>query len=92
MSCSVDLTAIRRYNDEGVLRMTTLRHQAFAKAAKLSDPEQEVLASWLMAELAAEDDFDRAIAGSPDKLANLAQEALAEHRAAKTEPLDPERL
>ena len=55
--------------------MTTSLHQAFAEAAKLSDPEQEVLASRLLAELAAEDDFDRAIVESSDKLASLAREA-----------------
>jgi len=72
--------------------MTMLLQQAFAQAAKLSESEQEVLASRLLAELAAEDDFDRAIAGSSDQLAALAREALAEHRAGKTEALDPERL
>jgi hypothetical protein len=70
--------------------MTTLLQRAFTEAAKLSESEQEVLASRLLAELAAEDDFDRAIAGSSDKLAALANEALAEHRAGHTQPLDPE--
>jgi hypothetical protein len=72
--------------------MTALLQQAFAEAAKLPEPEQEVLASRLLAELAGEDDFDRAIARSADKLAAFAREALAEHRAGDTETLDPERL
>jgi len=72
--------------------MTKLLQQAFAEAAKLPDAEQEVLASRLLAELAGEDDFDRAIARSSDKLAVLAREALAEHRSGQTEALDPERL
>jgi hypothetical protein len=72
--------------------MTTLLQQAFAEAAKLSKEEQDVLAARLLAELQAEDAFDRAIAGSADKLARLAEEALAEHRAGQTEELDPERL
>ncbi|MSQ92974.1 MAG: hypothetical protein EXR98_00290 [Gemmataceae bacterium] len=72
--------------------MTTLLQTAFTEAAKLSDSEQEVLASRLLAELAAEDDFDRDIARTSDKLAALAREALAEHRAGQTEALDPERL
>jgi hypothetical protein len=72
--------------------MTTLLQQAFAKAAKLSAAEQDVLASRLLAELAAEDEFDRAIGSTSDKLDSLAQEALAEHRAGLTEELDPERL
>jgi hypothetical protein len=72
--------------------MTTLLQKAFTEAAKLSEPEQEILASRLLAELAAEDDFDRDIARTSDKLAALAREALAEHRAGQTEALDPERL
>jgi len=46
---------------------------------------------WLLAELAAEDDFGRAITGSSDKLARPAA-ALAEHRAGLTEELVPDRL
>ncbi len=72
--------------------MTTLLQQAFVEASKLSPAEQDLLASRLLAELAAEDDFDRTIARSADKLAGLAAEALAEHRAGMTEELNPERL
>ena len=46
----------------------------------------------MLAELADEDEFDRAIAASADKLASLAKEALAEHRAGQTQELDPDRL
>jgi hypothetical protein len=72
--------------------MTTLLERAFAEAAKLPAAEQELLASRLLAELAAEDDFDHAIAESTDKFARLAEEALAEHRAGLTEELDPDRV
>ncbi|HUG90682.1 MAG TPA: hypothetical protein VML55_07615 [Planctomycetaceae bacterium] len=72
--------------------MTKLLEQAFAKAAELPTAEQDVLAARLLAELSAEDDFDRAIAGSSDKLSRLAQAALAEHRAGLTVELDPEQL
>ncbi len=72
--------------------MTTLLERAFAEAAKRPVAEQELLASRVLAELEAEDDFDRAIAASSDKLARLATEALAEHRAGLTEELDPDRL
>jgi hypothetical protein len=72
--------------------MTTLLERAFAEAAKRPEAEQELLASRLLAELAAEDDFDRAIAASTDKLVRLATEALAEHHAGQTEELDPDRL
>ena len=47
-------------------------------------------ASRLLAELAAEDDFDRQIDRSVDKRTRLAREALEEHRAALTEELDPD--
>jgi hypothetical protein len=80
------------YNAAGGVAMTTLLERAFAEASKLSAAEQDLLASRLLAELAAEDDFDRKIAGSTDKLALLAAEALAEHRAGLTEELDPDRL
>jgi hypothetical protein len=42
--------------------------------------------------LGDEDDFDRAIASSADKLAILARQALAEHRAGLTQELDPDNL
>jgi hypothetical protein len=76
--------------------MTTPLERAFAEAAKRPAAWQE-----LLAELAAEDDldravaegeFDRAIAGSTDRLALLAAEAFAEHRAGLTVELDPNRL
>jgi hypothetical protein len=72
--------------------VTTLLQEAFAKAAALPPEEQDVLASRLLAELSKEDEFDRAVAASGDKLARLAREALAEHRAGETEELDPDRL
>jgi hypothetical protein len=56
--------------------MTDLLQQAFAEAAKLPAAEREVLASRLLAEIAAEDEFDRAIARSSDKLAKLAKLSL----------------
>ena len=72
--------------------MTTLLQEAFAKAAELPPAEQDVLAARLLAELAEEDAFDRALAGSSDKLAGLAREALAEYRAGHTQELNPDAL
>ncbi|MCX7015638.1 MAG: hypothetical protein NTW86_24315 [Candidatus Sumerlaeota bacterium] len=66
--------------------------RAFAEAGRLPPAEQDLLAAWLLAELKEEDEFDRAIAASGDKLARLAGEALAEHRAGQTEALDRDRL
>jgi hypothetical protein len=72
--------------------MTKLLEQAFVEAGKLTPAEQDLLASRVLAELADEDEFDRAIAASADKLASLAKEALSEHRAGQTQELDPDRL
>lgn len=72
--------------------MTTLLQQAFTAAAALPAAEQDALAARVLAEIAAEDEFDRAIAGSASKLVGLANDALAEHRAGQTLPLDPDRM
>lgn len=72
--------------------MTTLLQQAFDAVAKLPPAEQDLLAARVLAELAEEDDFDKAIAASSRKLVALAAAALAEHQAGQTQPLDPERL
>ena len=76
----------------GDITMTQLLERAFAEAGKLSSAEQDLLAFRVLAELTDEDEFDRAIASSADKLASLANEALAEHRAGQTQELDPDRL
>jgi hypothetical protein len=72
--------------------MTTLLAKAIAEAAKRPLAEQELLASRLLAELSAEDDFDLAIAGSTDMLARLAAEALAEHRSGQNDELCVDRV
>lgn len=72
--------------------MTSLLEKAFEEASRLSPPEQDLLATRLLAELAAEDDFDRKLAATPDALRRLAQEALSEYDSGHTEELDPERL
>lgn len=72
--------------------MTQLLEEAFARAAKLPEQEQNSVAAWLLEELASEARWDKAFAESADRLAALAEEALAEHRAGKTHLLDPDRL
>lgn len=72
--------------------MTELLDRAFLEAARLPALEQDVLAARILAELQDEDAFDRAIAGTADKLAVLAERALEEYRAGLTEPLDPDKL
>ncbi|HKG92228.1 MAG TPA: hypothetical protein VKA84_10065 [Gemmatimonadaceae bacterium] len=72
--------------------MTRLLEQAFAAAARLPAEEQDALARALLADLASERAVDAALARDPGALGRLADEALAEHRAGHTEPLDPDAL
>jgi hypothetical protein len=72
--------------------MTAILERAFAEAAKLPEREQELLATRLLAELSAENAFDRTIESSGHRLAGLAEAALEEDRAGLTEELIPERL
>jgi hypothetical protein len=72
--------------------MTRMLQDAFTEASKLPPAEQDALATFLLAELSSEEKWDRAFARAPGKLARLAEEALVEHRAGKSEVLDPEHL
>ena len=72
--------------------MTQLLEQAFHAVARLPVAQQDEIAAWLLAELEAEARWDQLFADSQDLLAQLADEALAEHRAGRTKILDPERL
>ncbi len=72
--------------------MTQLLRQAFDAVAALPAEEQDALAARLLAELADEDEFDRKLLVTGHRLSGLAAEALAEHRAGQTLPLDPDTL
>ena len=65
---------------------------AFAEAAKLPQAEQESLAGWILEEISSQTRWDDLLARSPDALSRLADEALAEHHAGRTLPLDPDNL
>jgi hypothetical protein len=65
--------------------MSKLLAEAFAEASKLPEAEQEALAAWILDELASERRWQEAFDCSPDLLARLADEALAEHRARRTD-------
>ncbi len=67
--------------------MTQLLEKALSEVAKLAPSEQDALAAILLDELASEQKWSELFARSQDKLADLAEEALAEHRAGKTKPL-----
>jgi hypothetical protein len=80
--------------------MTKLLEQAIAKLKTRPISEQYSLVENLPSAIAAlileeiEDDnrWDESFARSPDLLAKLAAEAMAEHRAGKTQELDLETL
>jgi hypothetical protein len=72
--------------------MTRLLEEAFHRARTLSEEEQDALAATILAELEDERHWSETFAGSADLLAQLADEASAEHRAGRTHPLDPERM
>ncbi len=72
--------------------MTGLLNKAFTEASKLSDLEQNLVAQWLLDELASDRKWDKAFAESEDMLGILADEALEEHRKGKTKILDPDKL
>ena len=67
--------------------MTKLLEKALEEVAKLPDSEQDAVAAILLEELASEQRWAASFAMSQDKLAKLAQEALAEYNAGRTKPL-----
>lgn len=70
--------------------MTKALRDAFEEAEKLPEPEQDQLAAAIREEIASERRWESSLAASQDALAKLADEALAEHRAKRTLPLDPD--
>ena len=72
--------------------MTALLEKAYSQIAQRPDTEQDAIAALILDALADEDLWTAQFAGSQDALEKLALEALAEHRAGKTLPLDPKTL
>lgn len=72
--------------------MPELVQKAFAAIAQLPEADQEAIAAVILEEIASDERWQSAFARSADKLAALADEALAEYRAGKTKPLDPDTL
>ena len=68
--------------------MTQLLEKAISEIRKLSDDEQDAIAAVLMAELESERRWERAFDLTAEQLSGLADGALAEYRAGKTEPLE----
>jgi hypothetical protein len=65
--------------------MTKALEQAFREASKLPEQEQNALAEAIRNEVMGDQDWERSFAGSPDAFEKLADEAIAEHRAGRTQ-------
>jgi hypothetical protein len=72
--------------------MTKALKKAFEAASRLPDADQDELAAAILEELEADERWEAAFARSQDALERLADEALDEYRAGRTEPLDPDAL
>lgn len=72
--------------------MTELLAKAFARASELSEEKQDVCAALVLKEIESEERWGTLFADSRDELAKLAEQALAEHRAGESKPLNPDRL
>ena len=57
---------------------------AIAEASKLSADEQDALATWILKEIKSEQRWRKAFSESQNKLSQLADEALTEHKQGKT--------
>lgn len=68
--------------------MSTVLEIAIAEVAKLPPDEQDALAALLMDEMRSEQRWSKTFADSQPLLEKLAADALSEHRAGKTKPLD----
>jgi hypothetical protein len=68
---------------------TSLLDKAFSEASKLSKEEQDQFALWILEEL-SEREWQKRFEATGDLLDRMADEALEEHRAGLSEPLDPD--
>lgn len=72
--------------------MTELLEQAISRLKTLTPNYQNTIATLILEELEDDQRWDESFARSPDLLAKLAAEAMAEYHAGKTQELDPETL
>jgi len=72
--------------------MTKALEEVFKEASKLSEAEQDALAEAIRAEIEAEEMWDQSFAGSLDIVERLADEAIADYRAGRTTPVDPDKM
>ena len=72
--------------------MTNKLKKAFEAASMLPPAAQDALAAAILEEVAVEGLWDASFAKQPAALEHLADEALQEHRAGGTRPLQPDEL
>jgi hypothetical protein len=72
--------------------MTRSLTEAIEKLEALPPDEQDRVATWLLDELTDEARWAQKFAASQDLLADLANEAIADHAEGRTRPLDPDKL
>jgi hypothetical protein len=72
--------------------MTNKLKQAFEAASKLPPADQDALAAAILEEVEVDGLWDASFAKNPRALERLAADALEEHRAGRTRPLEPDEL
>ena len=66
--------------------------EAYAAISRLTDEDQEAIGALILEEIASDERWQKSLALRPDVLRELAEKALAEHRAGATKPLVPDQL
>jgi hypothetical protein len=66
--------------------------RVISKIEKLPPDEQNQFVAWILEELHSEERWAKSFEDSSDVLSHLADEALEESKAKKTEKLDPDTL
>jgi hypothetical protein len=69
-----------------------LLEEAIAQLKTRPISEQDSIAALILEELSDDNRWNESFARSPDLLAKLAAEAMVEHRAGKTQELDPKTM
>ncbi len=72
--------------------MTKLAARAWEELQGLDEAEQDRLAQMVLDEIESERRWDELFAESEDLLTELGDQAMADHRAGLTRPLDPDNL
>jgi hypothetical protein len=72
--------------------LSPLFGELLLRAKMLPEADQRALAEWLTAEISDEHKWQHSFATSQDRLHELADEALEEYRAGRTQVLDPDKL